>query len=157
MHSSIITLFALHNVKFSLCIIGTNMCEKSEFLPLSSCIFANPSLGSSAMFVSFNRTDSISDWVHQSGLLLNTSKTQLLIISRLRHCPTIYLTAGCVIIPESSSVKYLGITPVTGLQGGLRGHRPILLLYLGQLHANFTCIFALMQEFLYQFCIAYFY
>ena len=47
--------------------------------------------------------------------------------------------------------------PVAGLQGGLRGHRPTLLLYLGQLHANFTCIFALMQEFLYQFCIAYFY
>ena len=54
--------------------------------------------------------DSISNWVHQSGLLLNTSKTQLLIISRLRRRPTIHLTVGGVPIPESSSVKYLGVT-----------------------------------------------
>ena len=55
--------------------------------------------------------DSICNWVTQSGLLLNTAKTQLLVISRLRaHRPNVHL---CVLgrpIPESPTVKYLGVT-----------------------------------------------
>ena len=67
---------------------------------------------------------------------------------------------GCIIYqtPLRSHEHLLNqLEPVADLQGGMRGHRPTLLLYFCQLHANFICIFALMQEFLYQFCIAYLY
>ena len=62
----------------------------------------------------------------------------------------------CMCMISTKGLTYQPLT-VAGLQGGLRGHRPTLLLYFCQLHANFTCIFALMQEFLYQFCVAYLY
>ena len=67
------------------------------------------------------------------------------------------ISFSCHALLKAAEKGFTVYEAVAGLQGGLRGHRPTLLLYLCQLHANCTCIFALMQEFLYQFCIAYFY
>ena len=47
------------------------------------------------------------------------------------------------------------LLPVAGLRGGLRGHRPTLLLYLCWSQAKITCLLAPMQEFLTQFRGAY--
>ena len=59
--------------------------------------------------------NTIYDWVQQSGLTLNTTKTQLLVISRLRHRPTIHLSVCGASVSESSSVNYLEVTLASDL------------------------------------------
>ena len=54
--------------------------------------------------------DSIVNWVRLSGLQLNTSKTQLLIVSRLQSRPSLQLNVSGVPISESHTVNYLGVT-----------------------------------------------
>ena len=52
-----------------------------------------------------------------------------------------------IILAQQCYSRFNGPHTVAGLKGGLRGHRPVLLLYLCWSHANIIiCLFALVLQ-----------
>ena len=54
--------------------------------------------------------DSVSSWIHSSGLAINPSKRSLLIISRKRVKPCVSLLINSILISCVEEAKYLGVT-----------------------------------------------
>ena len=83
--------------------------------------------------------DLISSWLAQSGLVINPSKSSLLVICRCRTKPCVSITINSSIVPCVESIKYLGVT----ISSDLKWNSHILNTCksakqkLGLLHRNF--------------------
>ena len=54
--------------------------------------------------------DLVSSWIQSSGLAINPTKSTLLVISRKRVKPRLFLVINSINIPSAETVKYLGVT-----------------------------------------------